>query len=462
VNTSSVSPASTPGFHRSAQSDSPSGPAGVGRLLPPAGVATWPDHRRHYGPVLPTCTPSLSDLVRASGLRGRGGAGFPTATKIDAVASGGGRTRRSVVVANCCEGDPTARKDRVLIARAPHLVIDGALVAANAVGADRVVFAVHGGSRSAITLRGALAERGAAESAISVVEVPHRFVASEASALVRFLNTGDARPLGRLAPVWESGVDGRPTLVDNAETLAQLALIARFGDRWFRSVGSADEPGTALVTIGGSVPRPGVVEIATGTPILTILAAAGAPPAGWALIGGLAGRWVDLSVVAPTPFTTADLLAAGAVCGVGSIIVLPPGGCLVTETARILHHLADSSARQCGPCMFGLPAIAADMSALAAGDRTALTRLRRRLPTIDRRGACAHPDGAVAVAASAMTVLAGPEAGHLRQHLARRGCRAAAPVVPLGVPNPTVLKSRVFNSTGFNSTGFNSTGAMSR
>ena len=437
MNTSSVSTASTPGFHRSAKSDSASGPAGVARLLPPASVASWSDHQRYYGPVLPATTPSLADLARAAGLRGRGGAGFPTATKIDAVASGGGRARRSVVVANCCEGDPTARKDRVLITRAPHLVIDGALIAASAVGADRVFLAVHEGSRSAGTLRAALAERGATESSVSVVEVPHRFVASEASALVRFLNTGDARPLGRLAPVWESGVGGRPTLVDNGETLAQLALIARFGDHWFRSVGSPEEPGTALVTIGGAAPRPGVLEIATGTPILTILAAAGAPPAGWALIGGLAGRWVDLAVVAPTRFTTADLAAAGAVRGVGSITVLPPGGCLLTETARILHYLADAGARQCGPCMFGLPAIAADMSALAAGDRMALTRLRRRLPTIDRRGACAHPDGAVAVAASALAALGGGEAGHLRQHLAQRGCRAAPPVVPLGVGNPT-------------------------
>ncbi len=442
MNTAPVSGAVAPGARLSAPSGSSSGPIGVARLLPPVGVASWPEHQRHYGSAQPISAASLTELARASGLRGRGGAGFPTATKIAAVVAAGGRTPRAVVVANCCEGDPTARKDRVLIARSPHLVIDGALVAAAAVGAERVVFAVHEGSRSARTLSAALAERGAATTAAAVVEVPRRFVASEASALVRFLNTGDARPLGRLAPVWESGVDGRPTLVDNAETLAQLALIARFGERWFRSVGSADEPGTALVTVGGAVPRPGVIEIATGTPVGSILAAAGAPPTGWALIGGLAGRWVDLAVLAPTRFTTADLLAAGAVRGVGSITVLPPQGCVLTETVRILRHLADAGARQCGPCMFGLPAIAADMSALSAGDRMALTRLRRRLPTIDRRGACAHPDGAVAVAASALAVLGGPAAAHLRHHLDHRRCRAAPPVVPLGVANATRAASR--------------------
>ena len=434
--------AATTGSRSAAHPFPTSGPIGVARLLPPTGTASWPDHQRHYGPVPPTSGLPLADAVRASGLRGRGGAGFPTATKIDAVVAAAGRLRRAVVVVNCCEGDPTARKDRVLIARAPHLVIDGALLAASAVGADRIVFAVHQGSRSGSNLHAALADRSAATAAVSVVEVPHRFIASEASALVRFLNTGDARPLGRLAPVWESGVDGRPTLVDNAETLAQLALIARFGEHWFRSVGSPDEPGTALVTVGGAVPQPGVIEIATGTTIGRILAAAGASPTGWALIGGLAGRWVDLGVTAAARFTTADLLAAGAVRGVGSIIVLPPDGCLLTETARILHYLAESGARQCGPCMFGLPAIAADMSALAAGEKMALTRLRRRLPTIDRRGACAHPDGAVAVAGSALTVLGGPQSGHLRQHVSRHGCRAAAPVVPLGVVNPTRVVSR--------------------
>ncbi len=433
---------STARMHRQPDISHANGPSGVTRLLPPAGTARWTDHQRHYGPVLPASASSLVDIVRSSGLRGRGGAGFPTATKIAAVAAAAGRLRRAIVIANCCEGDPTAKKDRVLIGRAPHLVIDGALVAAAAVGADRVMLAVHQGSRAGTILREALAERGAGAAAVSVVQVPNRFVASEASALVRFVSTGDARPLGRLAPVWESGVDGRPTLVDNAETLAQLALIARFGDHWFRSVGDQEEPGTALVTIGGAVPRPGVVEIATGTPIRTIMASAGAPTTGWALIGGLAGRWVDLAAVAQTRFTTAHLASAQAVRGVGSIIVLPPRSCILTETARMLGYLADSSARQCGPCMFGLPAIAADMASLASGDRMALTRLRRRLPTVDKRGACAHPDGAVALAASALNVLNGPESGHLQQHLAHHGCRATAPVVPLGVVDSTRHASR--------------------
>jgi len=337
-----------------------------------------------------------------------------------------------VVVANCCEGDPTSEKDRVLISRSPHLVIDGAVAAAAAVGADRVVLAVAENTAAHRTMAIAVADRPRTSLTIDVVGLPHRYIASEATALVRFLNSGDARPAGRLLPIWERGVDGRPTLVDNAETLAQLALIARFGPGWFTAIGTAAEPGTALVSIGGAVPRPGVVEVPHGAPLGDVLACAGAAPTGWALLGGLAGRWVDLSRMTRIGYSTAELAAAGGTRGVGSIIVLPPAGCLLAETARILHHQAHAGARQCGPCMFGLPAIAADMTALAAGDRGALDRLRRRLPVINGRGACGHPEGAVALAASALSALTLHQPGHLSRHLTAGGCAAPAPMVPLG------------------------------
>jgi hypothetical protein len=106
------------------------------------------------------------------------------------------------------------------------------------------------------------------------------------------------------------------------------------------------------------------------------------------------------------------------------------------ETARILRYHADAGARQCGPCMFGLPAIAADMTALGVGDRGALDRLRRRLPVINGRGGCGHPDGAVALAASGLAALTSREAGHLHQHLTTGRCQAPPVVVPLGSVMP--------------------------
>jgi NADH:ubiquinone oxidoreductase subunit F (NADH-binding) len=245
------------------------------------------------------------------------------------------------------------------------------------------------------------------------------------------MNTGDARPAGKLTPIWESGVDGQPTLVDNAETLAQLGLIARFGPAWFAGVGIPAEPGTTLVTMGGAVRSPGVVEAPNGARIRDLLTCADAPASGWALIGGLAGRWVLLEQVADIGYSAAELGAVGLSRGVSSITVLPPDGCVLAETARLLEFQANAGARQCGPCMFGLPAIAADMAALAGGERAALGRLRRRLPVINGRGGCGHPDGAVTLAASAIAALTQQQPGHLAQHLRDGGCPASGPVVPL-------------------------------
>ena len=266
---------------------------------------------------------------------------------------------------------------------------------------------------------------------IDVVGLPHRYIASEATALVRFLNSGDARPAGKLLPIWERGVGGRPTLVDNAETLAQLALIARFGPDWFAAVGTAAEPGTTLVSIGGAVPRPGVVEVPHGAPLRDVLACAGAAPTGWALagrsrraLGRPVRRW-------PGSVTAQRNSPRRAVTrGVGSIIVLPPGGCLLTETARILHYQAQ---RRC-PAMRTVHVRAAGHrrghDGPGRGDRGALDRLRRRLPVINGRGACSHPDGAVALAASALSALTTQQPGHLRQHLTAGGCHGT--LAPLG------------------------------
>ncbi len=245
------------------------------RLLPSWPTPSYSGHLRRVGPLLVGEPFELPGAVTAAGLLGRGGAGFPTGRKIAAVAKNSSRRRPAVVVVNGCEGDPTSAKDAVLLAASPHLVIDGAVLAAGATGADKIILAVHQDAPAAATLRAAVTARGALPVQVLVAEVPPRFVASEATALVRYLNTGDARPLGRLSAIWESGVDGRPTLVDNAETLAHLALIHRFGASWFRRVGTAAEPGTVLVTVGGAVPRPGVVEVATGTALGAITAAAG-------------------------------------------------------------------------------------------------------------------------------------------------------------------------------------------
>jgi len=373
--------------------------------------------------------PELSALASAIGLNGRGGAAFPLARKLSSIDANSGR-RTPVVIVNASEGDPTSAKDRELALRSPHLILDGLHILADALGARRRVVVAHRHGTIAHSLHRATGERDdmpAPEFALG----PAGFVASEASALVNLLNSGDARPLGRFAPIWEQGVGAAPTLVVNAETAAQLALAARFGPQWFAAVGHPDEPGTCLVTMSGALPRPGVVEIPSGLTVRELLGRTGAAADSLALVGGLAGTWVRRADIAQLPWTVGAMNRAGVSRGVGSMVVLGAGGCQLVESARILGYLAQESAGQCGPCMFGLPAIADDLNALVSGRADALDRLNRRLPVVVGRGGCAHPDGAVAMAGSALRLLTGPLATHLSEHLSRGGCAATGPHVPL-------------------------------
>ena len=231
-------------------------------------------------------------------------------------------------------------------------------------------------------------------------------------------------------------MSGRPTALDNVETLAHLALIARYGADWFRRQGSATAPGTSLFTLTGAVARPGVHELPLGLPLGEALRAAGgvSTPIQAVLLGGYAGTWVKLPEAADWALAPKELKTAGAALGVAVVRALPVRACGLVETARIVRYLAGESARQCGPCMFGLPAIADDLGYLAAGRRhqaqAALHQLRRRLDIISGRGACAHPDGAVRLASSALRVFSHDVAAHA----AGRPCPYAAGPAHLTVP----------------------------
>ncbi len=305
--------------------------------------------------------------VAASGLSGRGGGGFPAAAKWDTVARSG---RRPLVVVNAMEGEPASAKDRVLLSRAPHLVLDGAEVAAATSGAREIVVCVPDDrDDTARSLQRALAERELAGGfrRASVARPPARFVTGEESALVAWLDHRDARPVLRVDKSVPLRLGRRPVLVHNAETLAQVALVARHGSAWFRSVGSPEAPGSTLVTVSGAVHAPGVVEIALGTPVEELIAGAGpiGEPAGL-LVGGYGGAWLHPDRWS-VPFAPGPLTEAGATLGVGIVVVLGSTSCGIAETARIARYLAAESAGQCGPCVYGLPAVAEDLELLAAG-----------------------------------------------------------------------------------------------
>jgi len=405
------------------------------------GPATLREHLQRYGPLpQPGRNRALIDAVTAAGLTGRGGAGFPTGIKMRAVAS---RRGPAVVVANGMESEPASEKDKALLARAPHLVLDGAVLAASAVGADSVhVCLPRGRRRLAEAVEDAVAEReraGLDPVAIAVRALPHWYVSSEESALVHWLNGGEAKPTAVPPRPYEKGVGQRPTLVDNVETLAHVALIGRYGPAWFRRAGLPDAPGTMLVTVAGAVRAPGVYEIEAGTRVGDILAMSGmAVDAGPVLVGGYFGTWHHAEEVAGVPMAPGPLRAIGASPGTGALFPLPADCCGLAETARVLAWLAGQGAGQCGPCVFGLPAIADDFAQLAAGrpKGPVLDRLDRRLGQVGGRGACRHPDGAVRLARSALSAFA----ADVRSHLSRRACLAAWRGQPrqgvLPVPRP--------------------------
>jgi NADH:ubiquinone oxidoreductase subunit F (NADH-binding) len=199
--------------------------------------------------------------------------------------------------------------------------------------------------------------------------------------------------------------------VQNVETLANVALIARHGADWFRRLGTAQEPGSALVTVLGAVRAPGVGEIELGTTLRDVLTGFGgmtAMPQAF-LVGGYFGTWVAARDAVDLPFTNEALRPLGASLGARTLIVLPQDACGLAETARVVRYLARESAGQCGSCFFGLPAIATAFERLASGGAdapNALERLARLVPQVAGRGACAHPTGATRLVASALRVFA--------------------------------------------------------
>jgi len=241
---------------------------------------------------------------------------------------------------------------------------------------------------------------------IQITGIPGRYVSSEQSSIVQYLNGGPGKPTFSPPRPHDSGVQGRPTLVNNVETLAHVALIARHGDHWFRGAGLPSAPGSMLVTVDGAVQWPGVYEIELGTAAGEVVMLAGGPAEDLQalLIGGYFGAWLPVEVAWPVRMTQASLRAVGGALGAGVVIALPGSSCGLAETARVVRYLAEQGAGQCGPCLMGLPALAGAVADLAfqGGRGRAIEAIAALLPLIEGRGACRHPDGATQLARSAM------------------------------------------------------------
>jgi NADH:ubiquinone oxidoreductase subunit F (NADH-binding) len=399
------------------------------RLLPPAGppASDLAAHLDRHGPLPYRGGGLLISEVRAAGLTGRGGAAFPVHRKLAAVAAAPGRP---IVVGNGAEGEPASDKDKTLLRVAPHLVLDGLQLAAEAVGAGPAVLYVGSGSPVLRQLGALIAERavcGLDRAQVKVVGAPPRFLAGQESALASRLSGGAALPGFTPPRVFERGVNGRPTLVQNVETLAHLALIARYGAGWFRAAGTPDEPGTMLCTLRQADGAAGVTEVPIGTPLASLLHLGTAQAV---LTGGYHGAWIPAAEAARLPLSNAALRPLGAFVGAGILAALPADQCGLAETARVARYLALESAGQCGPCLNGLPRMAAALTDLA-GPRPrpeVLASLSRWAGLTTGRGACHHPDGTVRFIRSALRTFEAEIGLHCRG-----GCSAATgrPFLPV-------------------------------
>ncbi|WP_072802212.1 NADH-ubiquinone oxidoreductase-F iron-sulfur binding region domain-containing protein [Rhodococcoides yunnanense] len=353
--------------------------------------------------------------IDGSGIRGRGGAAFPLGRKIRTVGSG---VTTPVAVANGEEGEPASVKDRWLMRHRPHLVLDGLRLAAAAVGADRLHVYVSDVASEQSILH-ALEEsvgHGDWVSSIEVTRVETAYVAGEESAVVQVLNGGPALPTEKPPRPFEEGVEGRPTLISNVETLAQLALLRQLGVDEYRSLGTAGSPGTFLMTLSGATGHPGLYEIPLGTTLREILTWLGEDPSKvtGALMGGYFAGVVGAAVI-DTPLDYDSVAAIGSGLGCGAVALLDADTCPVEVSSAVMTYFARENAGQCGSCFNGTAAMSAALQALRDFRATEadVERLRTWSIGLRGRGACGTLDGATNIAASVLREFPQQVAGHL-------------------------------------------------
>lgn len=350
----------------------------------------------------PVGGPGLVDA--AAGLTGHGGAHVPVTAKWRRTAAGRGPL---TVVANGAESEPWSAKDATLLRQRPHLVLDGLLLVAQTLGADRAVVWLHDGDDAQRVVADALRERPDG-ARVEIRTGPAHYLSGESSAVARAVDGGPALPTARRP----RPVDAPRTLVHNVETLARVALAARH----------LPATATVLLTVVAPTGR-AVLEVARGSALVDALRAAGwstgAGGLDGALLGGYGGTWVGADALATARVDPAD--PVGRLLGAGIVAPLAAGECPVAATARYAAYLAAMSAGQCGPCVFGLPAVAEAVQRLAQGRPGRGGRLVADLDAVAGRGACHHPDGAVGLVRSLLAVFGDHVAEHARGHLCGSG-----------------------------------------
>jgi NADH:ubiquinone oxidoreductase subunit F (NADH-binding)/ferredoxin len=388
-------------------------------------------HGEIFGPLPRLSAQDLIDMATQVDLRGQGGAAFPFARKLKAVIDAAKRTGQpTIVVVNATEGEPGSFKDKMLMIRSPYLILSGAALVAEAIEAEEVFVGVTSNELANRSIEAAIAAEPGLRALMRVVQQPERFISGESGALIRGINGKKPVPPGRKTLAAEKGVDDLPTLLSNASTFAQIAVLALLGPERFASVGVPEEPGTVLLSVSGSAKRPAVVECPTGVPLGAILDICQAPAGDGVLVGGYHGMWLDAETAYQVPIGREGLASAGGTFGSGIVLPLGDGTCPLGEVARIASYLAGESAGQCGPCKLGLPTIARALASIVdgSGGVEALDVARRAAAAVNGRGACSHPDGTTRFVLSALEVFTEDLAAHVFHSSCGRPVRGMLPL----------------------------------
>lgn len=393
------------------------------RVLPDQPIRTLPDYVQSGGGRalnrLHDSTPEeiIEELTKA-GLRGRGGAGFPTGTKWRSILMGGGQHR--YVVCNAAEGEPGTFKDRALIRANPYQVIEGLLVAARTVGAIEAFVAVKESFRTEVE-RLTEAVRDCEEAGwldglpVTIVTGPEEYLFGEEKAMLEVIEGNDPLPrwlppylhglyatapqLGWQAHETEAGHTGEhianPTLVNNAETLAQAAWILSHDATEFRLLGSEESPGTLVCTLVGDVVQPGVFEVAMGTTLQELFDLAGGIRPGRklkAIVPGVANEVLTADAV-DTPLTYEDMQDARSGLGAGGFIVYDDSACMVEVAETLSRFLYVESCGQCLPCKLGTGDITEALERMrdGAGSERDLDVIEERLRIVADGNRCYLP-----------------------------------------------------------------------
>ncbi len=311
---------------------------------------------------------AIIEEIKACGLRGRGGAGFPTGRKWELAA--GSAQPDKIIVCNADEGDPGAYMDRTILESNPHQVLEGMAICALAVGARRAVIYVRSEYPMAVkTVSLAIEQagqlgllgRGILDSGfdleIEVFRGSGAFVCGEETALIQSIEGFRGMPRFRPPYPVEEGLYGQPTVINNVKTLASVAPVIANGAEWYRAIGTEGSPGTAVFSVVGDVVHPGLVEIPMGVTLRTLIfdicgGIADQKKFRAVQIGGPSGGCLPESFL-DTPIDFDSLTAAGAMMGSGGMVVMGEDSCMVNVAQYFLDFTQKESCGKCTFCRIG-------------------------------------------------------------------------------------------------------------